>query len=238
MRSAVRPGGRHGRAGRRDGRWPRSPAVAERDGIERLHAVVHHQLDLADVVAVCEHADIATEAQCARRPSRRRLEAGALALGCVPAPDRDPFFHPAYCCVASPAARVGHNATPFSAISWKTSGVPSSPCSMVSTPGQRRAPHPVGGLGVRDHRTAAVLAISTMRRDRSRCERRTRLAARPPAIVRVHLDHIGAVTDLIARTTRVSAVDAVGLFGALRDRALGREALRAIAAGGDDGRRR
>jgi hypothetical protein len=38
-----------------------------------------------------------------------------------------PFFHPAYCEVASPAASVGQSATLRSFISLKISGVPASP---------------------------------------------------------------------------------------------------------------
>ena len=55
-----------------------------------------------------------------------------------------------------------------------------------------------------------------------------------PAIVAVELDPIGAVTDLVAHDAG-QAVDAVGLFGALRHAPLEGEALRGVAAGGDDG---
>ena len=53
-----------------------------------------------------------------------------------------PFFQPRYCSIASPAATVGQKATLCSFISLKTSGVPSSPCSIVSTPARiaRRIP--------------------------------------------------------------------------------------------------
>ena len=56
-----------------------------------------------------------------------------------------PFFQPAYCEVASPAASVGQSATLCSFISLKISGVPASPCSIVSTPPRiaRRMPSAV-----------------------------------------------------------------------------------------------
>ena len=46
-------------------------------GVERTHAVVHHQLQLAHVVAVRVDADVAAEAH-RHAGLERRLEAGAL----------------------------------------------------------------------------------------------------------------------------------------------------------------
>src|SRR6185503_13546536 len=100
--------------------------------VGRVHPVVHHQLDLAGVVAVREDADVAA-AEDRDAGVERRLEAGALA-GDARGSGPSPFFHPAYCEVASPAASVGHSATLCSFISRNTSGVPASPCSIVSTP--------------------------------------------------------------------------------------------------------
>src|ERR1035441_3850655 len=72
-----------------------------------------------------------------------------------------PFFQPAYCAVASPAASVGQRATWRSAISLKISGVPSSPCSMVSAPPRMARRMPSGVLEWTDTGTPALLAVST-----------------------------------------------------------------------------
>ena len=73
-----------------------------------------------------------------------------------------PFFQPAYCAVASPAASVGHSATPCSAISLKTSGVPPSPCSIVSAPASIARRMPSGVLAVHRHGNARrSCAVST-----------------------------------------------------------------------------
>ena len=61
-----------------------------------------------------------------------------------------------------------------------------------------------------------------------------RAGAGAPAIVAVELDPIGAMADLVADDAG-QAVDAVGLFGALRDAPFERESFGRVAAGGDDG---
>ena len=74
-----------------------------------------------------------------------------------------PFFQPAYCAVASGAARVGQYATFFCTISFQISGVPSSPCSMVSTPPRiaRRIPSAVAAWATTGR--PLLFATSTMR---------------------------------------------------------------------------
>ena len=124
-----------------------------------VHASRHHHLELAHVVAVREDADVAAEAHL-HAGVERGLEAGALVaqprrLGALP------FFQPAYCAVASPAASVGQKPTFFSPISFQISCVPPSPCSMVSTPASiaRRMP---SAVGVGGDRPAAAFATSTI----------------------------------------------------------------------------
>ncbi len=63
-----------------------------------------------------------------------------------------------------------------------------------------------------------------------------RAGQRAPAVIAVELDPVGAVADLVAHYAG-QAVDAVGLFRALRHAPFEREALGSVAAGGDDGAR-
>jgi hypothetical protein len=98
-----------------------------------------------------------------------------------------------------------------------------------------RVPHALGCGCVRDDRTAAVVGgLDDAPRFLER-ESRTRLAVRPPAIVRVDLDQIDTVRDLAARHAH-DTVESIGFLCALRHVHFRREALRRVAAG-DDHRR-
>ena len=81
--------------------------------------------------------------------------------------------------------------------------------------GECGAPHPFGGRGVRGDRSAA----SVCRRDQGlellEREGRTGLAVRPPAIVGVHLDPVGAMADLAPRDAG-DLLDSGRLLRALR----------------------
>ena len=107
---------------------------------------------------------------------------------------------------------------------------------MVSAPAEDRAPHAFGRAGV--DRDGDAGALRRLHRELHFVERKggTRAGAGAPAIVAVELDPIGAVADLVAHHAR-QAVDAVGLFGALRHAPFEREALGRVTAGGHDGAR-
>ena len=143
-----------------------------------------------------------------------------------------PFFHPAYCAVASPAASVGQKPTRRSTISFQISGVPPSPCSIVSTPASiaRRMPSGVDACAT----TGRPRALGDFDDALQFVERegRSRLAVRTGAIVGVDLDEVGAAPHLLARDAR-DFVEPARLLCALRHRPLRREAFRAIAAGRD-----
>src|SRR5690349_21683050 len=81
--------------------------------------------------------------------------------------------------------------------------------------GDRRAPPPFRGARVRNHWTSRASRDGNDQADLVFRDRGARFAVRPPPIVRVDLDPISAVLDLIAHDAR-QPVDAVGLLGALR----------------------
>ena len=101
-------------------------------------------------------------------------------------------------------------------------------------PRRDRGPHAIDAAGMRRDRRAADMR--GLHPDGERLDRERLMGAgeRPPAIVGVELDPVGAFPDLAADDA-CHRVDAVGLFGALRDVPFGRIALRAVAPGGDDG---
>ena len=100
--------------------------------------------------------------------------------------------------------------------------------------GERRAPHPLGRGRVRGHRPSARSRRLDDPRQLVDRERWPRLAAGAPAVVRIDLDPVGAIPDLLAHHAR-ERLDAGGLFGALRDASARIEAPRPVAPGGDDG---
>src|SRR4030095_3140221 len=64
-------------------------------------------------------------------------------------------------------------------------------------------------------------------------ERRTRFPVRPPTIIGIDLDPVGALADLVAHHAS-EPVHSVRFLGALRDLELRGEPLRSIASGRDD----
>ena len=153
-RSASRPALTRPAVGRggRCRRCPRWRCGRHRAGVTPS---ADHHLQLAHVVAVREDADVAAEAQ-RHAGVQRRLEAGALVAAGARAPDRRPSSSRRTARWRRRRPASGSSATLFSTISFQTSGVPASPCSMVSTPASDRAAHALGGAGVGDHGAAAA----------------------------------------------------------------------------------
>ena len=102
---------------------------------------------------------------------------------------------------------------------------------------QDGAAHAFGGAGVDGDGNAG--ALGGLDGELHFVERKggARAGTGAPAIVAVELDPIGAVADLVAHHAG-QAVDAVGLFGALRHAPFERESFGRVAAGGHDGARR
>src|SRR5262245_66302149 len=67
-------------------------------------------------------------------------------------------------------------------------------------------------------------------------ECRRGFSARSPSVIRIDLDPVGAMADLIANDA--DDIVAVCFFGALRNFPLGREAFRTVTARSHDGARR
>ena len=165
--------------------------------VDRRHAVVRPSFSSSRALSPCVNTPtslplriVTPASSAALKLARLRAIDGGLGAS--------PFFQPAYCDVASPAASVGQSATLCSFISRNTSGVPASPCSIVSTPASTARRIPSGRRRVgRDRPSAAARGLDDRLQLLDR-EGRRRLAARAPAIVRVDLDPVGAVADLIA----------------------------------------
>ena len=100
--------------------------------------------------------------------------------------------------------------------------------------GEDGAAHAFGGAGVDGDGDAG--ALGGLDGEFHFVERKggARAGAGAPAVVAVELDPIGAVADLVADDAG-QAVDAVGLFGALRDAPFEGESFGRVTAGGDDG---
>ena len=93
--------------------------------------------------------------------------------------------------------------------------------------GQDGAPHALGRARVDGHRDACVAGGLDRQFHLLEREGGMRTGERAPAVVAVELDPVGAVADLVAHHAD-QAIDAVGLFAALRHAPLGREALGAV----------
>ena len=147
-----------------------------------------------------------------------------------------PFFQPAYCAVASPAASVGTEGDLVLGHQLEDLGGAVVAVLDGLGAGENGAAHALGRGGVDRDRDAG--ALRGLHRELHFLEREGGMRAGPgaPAVVAVELDPIGAVADLVADHAD-ERVDAVGLLGALGHAEFEREALGRVAAGGDDGAR-
>ena len=124
------------------------------------------------------------------------------------------FFPAAVLRMGSPAATVGHSATPRCFISLNISALPSSPCSMVSTPASvaRRMPSTVEACATTPR--PAERAVCTISVELFLRESGLGGVIMSPAVISVHLNKVGPLADLLPHGTH-DAVHAVGLLGTL-----------------------